>query len=139
MPNIHVPPPSYTTFKALTKKTVASKLRRRVELAKMKKDIDEELDPLNFELFGELRSALPEDVKSVEVDGYMVTATQGSPRSTLSVDKLLAKQFKCPHCSKPQTVPVKVVEALKVLGSQPKPSISVREIGGNGHGGSDAE
>lgn len=139
MPTVKVPIPDYTEIRELKKAAVRKKLELRVALYEQQKEVAGKLDELNFELYGELQSALPEGVKSVAFEGYQITAMQGSARRSFSVKKLLEQLFKCPHCKKDVTVPVKTTEKSYVVGAIPKPTVSVRALRGDGGSDGDGE
>lgn len=146
MPIVKTPLRPYTDFPALKKKRERALLAERVNLYEQQKTIRERLDELNFELFGELRSVLPEDVKSVEFDGYQVTTLSYEPRRTFDAKLAVTQTFKCP-CSKCSgkekiTLPAKVLSGFYKLGVQPKPTVSVTKLkkkddDGEGEGGDD--
>lgn len=138
MPTIKIPLADYTDFPELKKKEVKKKLVERIELYVRGKEIEARLPTLNFELFGELRSVLPEEVKSVkfEVDGeqYRVTTLANEAKSYFNYEAATTTEFKCPCCGKKRiTVPAKVVDSFFKLGKTPSPTVSVTRIkDGNG-------
>jgi len=132
MPTVTTPLRPYTDFPELKRKRERLLLAERVQLYQAKKDIDKRLETLNFELFGELRSVLPEGVKSVEFEGFQVTTLSYEPRRTFDPKRAVTKTFSCP-CSKCKgkekiTLPAKVLEGFYKVGAQPKPSVSVTKL-----------
>jgi len=143
MPTVTTPLRPYTDFPELKRKRERLLLAERVKLYQAKKDIDKRLETLNFELFGELRSVLPEGVKSVEFEGYQVTTLSYEPRRTFDPKRAVTKTFPCP-CSKCKgkekiTLPAKVLEGFYKVGAQPKPSVSVTKLKERGGAGDDED
>lgn len=132
MPNVFVPTPKAEEFKELKSKKIRAMLDERIALYQQQKRIEARLDELNFSLFGELRSTLPDDVKSIEYEGHTISAYQSKPQTQLDQNKLLKKTFKCGHCKKDMTLPARVLESCKKLGKIPKPTVSVRVVGEGG-------
>lgn len=124
-----VPTPKAEEFKELKSKKTRAMLDERIALYQQQKRIALRLDALNFELFGELQSVLPENVKSIEYEGHTISAYQSKPQFRLDQNKLLKKTFKCGHCKESLTLPAKVLEACKKQGKVPKPTVSVRVVG----------
>lgn len=142
MPNVFVPTPHLEEFKELNKSAVKKLLDERVSLYQQAKRIEARLkgDPkngiagLNEQVFVELQSALPEDVKSVEYEGHIISAYQGQARSNFDRKALQETEFKvqCPCPCKKKfavTVPAKVIQSCMKLGKAPVPTVSVRRIG----------
>jgi hypothetical protein len=132
MPTVTTPLRPYTDFPQLKRRRERTLLAERVALYEEQQRIKKRLDDLNFELFGELRSVLPEDVKSVEFYGFQVTTLIGSARRTFDQKLAVTKTFACP-CSKCRgkeriTVPAKVVDSFYKLGKEPRPTVSVKKI-----------
>jgi len=132
MPTVTTPLRPYTDFPALTKMRKRLLLAERVQLYQQQRDIKKRLDVLNFELFGELRSVLPEDTKSVEFEGFQVSTISYEPRRTFDAKKAVTKTFSCPclKCKGKEkiTLPAKVLEGFYKIGKQPKPTVSVKEL-----------
>lgn len=128
MPTINMPLVPYDKFKELKRKTAKEKLARRVELYREQERIKIELKTLNAELYGVLRSALPEELKSVEFDRCQVTALDGSPRKTFDAKKMRETLFECPNCEHDITVPAKVIESAYKYGKTPDPTVSVTSL-----------
>lgn len=140
MPTVTTPLRPYTDFPALKKRRERALLAERVQLYEAQKGIKKRLDELNFELFGELRSVLPDDTKSVEYEGYQVTTLAYEPRRTFDAKLAVTKTFTCPCCSKKKiTVPAKVLEGFYKIGKQPKPTVSVKKLKEDGGGGDEDE
>lgn len=148
MPTVTTPLRPYTDFPTLKRKRERLLLAERVQLYQQQQSIKKRLDELNFELFGELRSVLPEGTKSVEFEGFQVTTLSYEPRRTFDPKKAVTKTFACPclKCKGKEkiTLPAKVLEGFYKLGAQPKPSVSVtklklKEKDGEGEGDGDDE
>jgi hypothetical protein len=135
MPVVKVPLHPYTDYPALRKRRKL--LEERVALYLQQQAVKTRLDVLNFELFGDLRSALPADVKSVEVefegDDYQVTTLSGGARRTFDREAAVTTAFKCPcrACKGKEkiTIPAKVLDGCYKTGKESKPTISVRRVG----------
>ena len=121
-------------YKELKTPKMKKLLAERIAIYQQQKRIAARLEELNFELFLEGRSALPDDVKSVEFEGHVISMYQGDARLNLNQKELMTKEFGCPHpccvkAKKKVTLPAKVLEACKHPGKTPKPTVSVRKVG----------
>jgi hypothetical protein len=136
MPQVFEPVHKFDEFKELKKANIKRLLAERVALYQQKKAIEDRLDgneqegieSLNLQVFVELRAVLPDDVSSVDFDGYIISAYQGKPQERLDVNELLTKTFKCAHCKEPVVLPAKVVDSCRHEGKIPKPTVSVRKV-----------
>jgi hypothetical protein len=139
MPMVKVELPKYTEFKALKRAKVKQMLERRVYIYQLQRKHKQELEKLNFTLFSELRAVLPEDQKSVDFDGYQVTATLPGAAKRFSKKKLLTTPFECAHCGEDVVVPKELIDECTEDGKTPSPTVSVRPINKDDGTGDDVD
>lgn len=128
MPTIKEPLRPYTEFKELKKPAVVKDLTDRANLYVEKAKIETKIENLNARLYPIVRKALPENLKSFEFNGFLVSAYQGEPQERFDPKGLEEEPVQCPHCKRKFTLPSSFLKKFRKLTKPPKPTFKVSHV-----------
>lgn len=140
MPTVNVPLQPYSDFQKLARDkrfaelaTEKITLKQQMEKIQKRLDGDDEHLGLSDELYLLMDKYLPEDTKSVEFEGYMITRIDPGTSSKFSKSDLMKRPLRCTGCNECKRKKVALfvttvdIEACTTEGTR-KPTVSAEKI-----------